>query len=119
VWYIVLRCDGCDETLRPLDPSEESHPDLAGIPGPDEVRARASEQLPEGLPERLRAYLAEVRACRISTRIVASWRRWECVVSPDDGEQWFCPTCRLARDREALVPDVGLEPEDLFDPGED
>jgi hypothetical protein len=107
MWTIGLSCDGCDERIDMSDvrstvaASDEDFPDFR------EARAVALRGLPKGLPKGVRAYMASLGAVRILTRLVARRRRWEQVASFDDGEEWYCPTCRLARDRETLLPDIG------------
>jgi hypothetical protein len=97
MWIIALHCDGCDERL---DPSGAS---LDGLPDAEEALAEAARGVPRGLPARVRATLTYLEACHARIRFAAGRLRWERVDAPDDGERWYCPTCRLARDRETLV----------------
>jgi hypothetical protein len=73
MWHIGLSCDGCDEPFAAC-------PLLLGAPALSDATVEAI-----------------VDIAREARRL-----GWESVVSPDDGEQWFCPTCRLARDGRAL-----------------
>jgi hypothetical protein len=77
MWAIALHCNGCGE---PFDGYFVLSP--ANIP-------RAFRDL-------------ERRAGHRGPR----WRRWEHVDAPD-GEQWFCPSCRRARDGEGPVGAAG------------
>jgi hypothetical protein len=109
MWIIGLACDGCGTEFQPPECPLEDLPDF------DEVRRVAirhaaedlAEDLAEDPPGWVIAAVASHEACRVRSRIAAGRMGWEQVDSPDDGEEWFCPTCRLARDREALMPDVG------------
>jgi hypothetical protein len=82
MWVFGLDCDGCGDSAVLYTVRSGSVP--AGI-GLGSVCFRVLSDLRED----------------------AKRLRWERVDSPDDGEQWFCPTCRLARDREALVAAAG------------
>ena len=88
MWLLTLACDGCGTSLemppedRQVDPSESAH-----------TRA---DWTPSGRGE------------EITDEAIA--RGW---AAPDRGPQlpWYCPTCRLARERRSLVPDS--QPEHL------
>jgi hypothetical protein len=107
MWTICLRCDGCGERIDALDHPLEDHPEYPEHPDFRSTVALARKHLPRGLPRGIRAHLAVNEAIRARTRSIVRRRGWEQVVSPDDGEEWYCPQCRLARDRETLVPVAG------------
>jgi hypothetical protein len=73
MWRVALICDGCEAEF-----DESVVRFLDGIP-------EAVEELEERAGDRRQRY-----------------RRWEYIDAPD-GEQWFCPDCRRARDGETLV----------------
>jgi hypothetical protein len=96
MWVIALGCDGCREWLRLSEASRQERQK-------QEDRISAYLALPEGLPKDVRWTLADLDAHKLGMRRDAREKGWERVESPDDGEEWYCPACRRARDGQALA----------------
>jgi len=81
MWLIGLACDGCHEDLAICKVAHKLKDRLAAgkLTGPT---------------------LSQFGGL---LKIHATAQGWERVESPDDGERWFCPACRRARNTGELA----------------
>jgi hypothetical protein len=78
-WQLTLLCDGCDGRLE-MDPGD------CRVGDPDNCRGRAGQIAREAIDYK-------------------GWRREE----RGRRMRFYCPTCRLARERRSLVPEGAAE----------
>jgi hypothetical protein len=81
MWTLALKCDGCGEILACSD-------------APHVGRVKLVDGVPIICSEGRRP---ELRCVAGDLKRYAGTRGWERSLTPDDGEAWFCCTCRLAR----------------------